>query len=119
MQKWQAIQAVRDAANKEIETKRSAGEVGASLQAELLVQCEGDAYAALASLGEDVKFVFITSKVTLAKGPLKVAVTASSATKCERCWHYSDDVGADAAHPTLCGRCHSNLFGAGEMRHFA
>jgi isoleucyl-tRNA synthetase len=40
----------------------------------------------------------------------------SSAAKCERCWHYRDDVGSDAAHPSLCGRCTSNLFGAGETR---
>ena len=119
LEKWQAIQSVRELANKEIETKRSAGDLGASLQAELVIHCDGAAYDALASLGEDLKFVFITSKVTLAKGPLKVDVTASSATKCERCWHYSDDVGADAAHPSLCGRCNSNLHGAGEVRHFA
>ena len=119
MQKWQAIQAVRDMANKEIETKRATGEVGASLQAELVIQCEGAAFDALASLGEDLKFVFITSKVQLVKGPLKVDVKVSAATKCERCWHYSEDVGADAAHPTLCGRCISNLHGAGEVRHFA
>jgi isoleucyl-tRNA synthetase len=119
LEKWQAIQSVRELATKEIETKRSAGDLGASLQAELVIHCDGAAYDALASLGEDLKFVFITSKVTLAKGPLKVDVTASSATKCERCWHYSDDVGADAAHPSLCGRCNSNLHGAGEVRHFA
>jgi isoleucyl-tRNA synthetase len=119
LEKWAQIQAVRELANKEIETKRSAGELGSSLQAELVIHCEGAAYDALAALGADVKFVFITSKVTLAKGPLKVDVTASSATKCERCWHYSDDVGADAAHPTVCGRCITNLHGAGEVRHFA
>jgi isoleucyl-tRNA synthetase len=119
LEKWAQIQAVRELANKEIETKRSAGELGASLQAELVIHCEGAAYDALAALGADVKFVFITSKVTLAQGPLKVDVTASSATKCERCWHYSDDVGADAAHPTVCGRCITNLHGAGEVRHFA
>jgi isoleucyl-tRNA synthetase len=74
----------------------------------------------LAALGEDLKFVFITSKVTLAKGEgLTVEVKASAATKCERCWHYSDDVGHNPAHPTLCGRCDSNLHGDGEVRHFA
>jgi len=46
-------------------------------------------------------------------------VSASNAVKCERCWHYRDDVGHDAAHPTLCGRCTSNLYGVGETRAFA
>ncbi|RYY70673.1 MAG: hypothetical protein EOO24_49540, partial [Comamonadaceae bacterium] len=40
----------------------------------------------------------------------------SADTKCERCWHWRADVGADPAHPTICGRCVSNLFGAGEAR---
>ena len=119
LEKWAQIQAVRELANKEIETKRSAGELGASLQAELTIHCEGAAYAVLAALGTDLKFVFITSQVVLAKGPLQVEVKASAATKCDRCWHYNDDVGQHAEHPSLCGRCISNLHGAGEVRHFA
>jgi len=120
MDKWATLQHVRETANKEIENKRTEGVVGASLQAELVIHCDGSAYDALASLGDDLKFVFITSKVTLAKGEsLTVEVKASEATKCERCWHYSDDVGHNPAHPTLCGRCDSNLHGDGEVRHFA
>jgi isoleucyl-tRNA synthetase len=114
------VQQVREVANKEIENKRTEGLVGASLQAELVIHCDDATYDALASLGDDLKFVFITSKVALVKGSaLSVEVNASAATKCERCWHYSDDVGHDAAHPTLCGRCNSNLHGAGEVRHCA
>jgi isoleucyl-tRNA synthetase len=61
--------------------------------------------------------VLITSKATLRAGDaLELKVTPSSATKCERCWHWRDDVGADPAHPTICGRCVSNLHGAGEVR---
>jgi len=120
MDKWHAVQQVREIANKEIENKRTEGLVGASLQAELVIHCDGAAYDALASLGDDLKFVFITSKVSLVKGEgLTVDVKASAATKCERCWHYSDDVGHNPAHPTLCGRCDSNLHGDGEVRHFA
>ncbi|MFY7941308.1 MAG: class I tRNA ligase family protein, partial [Burkholderiaceae bacterium] len=120
MDKWHAVQQVRDIANKEIENKRTEGVVGASLQAELTIHCEGASYDALASLGDDLKFVFITSKVALVKGDaLRVDVNASAAPKCERCWHYSDDVGHNPDHPTLCGRCDSNLHGSGEVRHFA
>jgi isoleucyl-tRNA synthetase len=94
--------------------------VGASLQAEITLQAPAADHALLASLGADIKFVFITSKVTLQAGEtLAVQVIASQATKCERCWHYADDVGQDAAHPTICGRCVSNLHGAGETRHIA
>ena len=74
-------------------------------------------FGVLASLGEDLKFVLITSAVTIAPGEsLAVQVTPSGATKCERCWHWRDDVGHDLAHPTICGRCTSNLYGAGEAR---
>jgi isoleucyl-tRNA synthetase len=77
-------------------------------------------HALLDSLGEDLKFVFITSAVTLQAGPQAgVQVSVSGAAKCERCWHYRDDVGHDRAHPGLCGRCTSNLYGAGEQRRIA
>jgi isoleucyl-tRNA synthetase len=122
MDKWATLQKVREIANKEIENKRTEGVVGASLQAELIIHCDDATYDVLASLGDALKFVFITSKVSLAKASgsgLTVEVKASAATKCERCWHYSDDVGHNPEHPTLCGRCDSNLHGDGEVRHFA
>ena len=50
---------------------------------------------------------------------MAVKVTPSEDVKCDRCWHWRADVGADDAHPTICGRCVSNLFGAGETREFA
>ncbi len=115
--KWSRIREIRDIANKDIEAVRAEGKVGASLQANITVTAPADDHALLASLGEDLKFVFITSQVTLQAGDaLAVQVTVSEAAKCERCWHYRDDVGHDAAHPTLCGRCTSNLYGAGETR---
>ncbi|GMV48446.1 MAG: isoleucine--tRNA ligase [Pseudomonadota bacterium] len=115
--KWARLRELRDAANKEIEAVRAAGALGSSLQAELAITAPAADHALLASLGEDLKFVFITSAVTLAEGDaLAIGVTPSAAKKCERCWHWRSDVGADAAHPLLCGRCTGNLFGAGEAR---
>ena len=122
MDKWVNIQHIRELANKKIEEKRTEGLVGASLQAELLIHCDVEAYDALASLGDDLKFVFITSKVSLVKvegAGLTVEVKASDITKCERCWHYSETVGSDPVHPTICNRCTSNLLGDGEKRSFA
>jgi isoleucyl-tRNA synthetase len=115
--KWSSIRSVRDAVNKAIEEVRAAGGVGSSLQAEVTVTAPPETHALLASLGEDLKFVLITSRATLVPGgELAVTVTPSAATKCERCWHWRDDVGHDAAYPTICGRCTSNLYGAGETR---
>ncbi|HJW12679.1 MAG TPA: class I tRNA ligase family protein, partial [Albitalea sp.] len=115
--KWERIREVRNVVNKDIEALRADGKVGSSLQAEITIAAEPGDHALLASLGDDLRFVTITSKATLAAGDaLAVRVAPSTAQKCERCWHYRDDVGHDAAHPTLCGRCTSNLFGEGEPR---
>ena len=66
---------------------------------------------------DELNFILITSTATLLVGDQRsIAVKPSLATKCERCWHYRDDVGADPAHPTICSRCTSNLFGDGERR---
>ncbi|MFY8085147.1 MAG: zinc finger domain-containing protein, partial [Rubrivivax sp.] len=118
--RWARIREIRDVVNKEIEAVRTAGGVGSSLQANVSVHAGDADRALLDSLGEDLKFVFITSVACVrppAEGDvLRVEVTPSSAMKCERCWHWRDDVGQDHAHPTLCGRCVSNLYGAGEPR---
>jgi isoleucyl-tRNA synthetase len=118
--RWSRLRELRDAVNLGIEALRAQGLVGSSLQAEITLTANAQDHALLSSLGDDLKFVFITSAVTLVPGTeLTVSVNASPAVKCERCWHYRQDVGADAAHPTLCKRCTSNLFGAGEHRVFA
>lgn len=118
--KWARIRDIRDAVNKDIEALRAEGKVGSSLQANVALTVSPEDYASLASLGDDLKFVFITSAIDLIAGDaLSIRANSSNSIKCERCWHYRDDVGADPAHPTLCGRCTSNLFGAGEKRRFA
>lgn len=105
---------------KALEEARTANRIGSSLQAQVEVRASGARYDALASLGDDLKFVLITSAATVVKvdaqGDESVDVAASTYPKCERCWHYREDVGAHADHPTLCGRCFSNLFENGETR---
>ncbi len=120
--KWRTVQDVRDQVNKAIEARRTEGQVGSSLQAQVTLRCGGAVHAALASLGEDLKFVFIVSAATLERtdgDAVEVVVTPSPDAKCERCWHWRADVGHDPAHPQICGRCTSNLYGAGEPRQVA
>jgi len=118
--RWAKLREVRAAATKAIEAVRESGGVGSSLQAEIIVEAPADLAAELARLGDDLKFVFITSQATVKQGDvLSVSVAPSAATKCERCWHYRSDVGTDATHSGLCARCISNLYGAGETRAFA
>nr|MBP7421122.1 class I tRNA ligase family protein [Burkholderiaceae bacterium] len=115
--KWSRIREIRDAVNKDIEVLRAGGLVGSSLQANVDLTVAADDHALLASLGDDLRFVFITSAMDLIAGDaLQISAKTSSDVKCERCWHYRDDVGADPAHPTICGRCTSNLYGTGETR---
>ncbi len=121
LQAWQTVLDVRAAANKAIEEKRAQGLVGSSLQSELDIFADGAVYTALSRLGDDLRFVLITSRATLHQraGELGIQVTPSSHAKCDRCWHYRADVCADAEHAHICGRCVSNLFGQGEARSHA
>jgi isoleucyl-tRNA synthetase len=118
--KWARIREIRDTVNKEIEAVRGTGTVGSSLQANVTVAAAAADRELLSTLGDDLRFLLITSAAAVVDGSeLQARVTPSTATKCERCWHWRSDVGADAAHPTICGRCTSNLFGAGEVRSIA
>jgi isoleucyl-tRNA synthetase len=121
--RWQAIRVVRAEAMKKIEEVRSAGGVGSSLQAELEIRAGGETYDLLASLGDDLKFVLICSRVILTQAAeAAIVVTPSPHAKCARCWHWREDVGRHdhaAEHPELCGRCAANLYGSGEAREFA
>jgi isoleucyl-tRNA synthetase len=120
---WQAIISARALAAKEIEVLRSAGEVGSSLQAELEFYAPASSFEALNSLQDDLRFVMITSSTKVYKASTdaehRIVAKKCEHTKCERCWHYRADIGVDAAHPTICGRCVSNLFGKGEARKYA
>lgn len=120
--KWGDILQARAIVNKEIEALRADGKVGSSLQAEITIKCQQPLFSELSSLGDDLRFVLITSAARLEEtsgAGFAVEVNASEAIKCDRCWHYRADVGHDPAHPTICGRCTSNLFGAGEERKYA
>ena len=122
LDKWATVRAVRSDLQKAIEEQRGLGTIGSSLQAAARIEAAPAVYDALASLGEELRFVMIVSEVTLVKSEndeTHLAVRASEGTKCERCWHYVGGVGSTAEHPTLCPRCVSNLFGAGEKRLFA
>jgi isoleucyl-tRNA synthetase len=119
--RWKRLREIRADVVRGIEERRSAGELGSSLQAEVLV--EGQSHEdrdLMKALGADLRYVFITSKAEVGEGidsgRLNVRVTPSAHAKCERCWHYRADVGGCAAHPTICLRCVGNLEGAGEER---
>jgi isoleucyl-tRNA synthetase len=119
---WEKVISVRALANKAIEEKRAQGQVGSSLQSELDIYVNGQVYQSLARFKDDLRFVLITSRASVHQKDgdgVLIEVSPSAHAKCDRCWHYRADVGASAEHPTICGRCVSNLFGDGEPRHYA
>jgi isoleucyl-tRNA synthetase len=97
-----------------------AGRIGSSLQAEVEIRASGAKHDLLASLGNDLRLVLICSKAMLVKvgddAAEGISAVPSPHAKCPRCWHWREDVGVNAEHPELCGRCDANLHGAGEPR---
>ncbi|HWV14834.1 MAG TPA: isoleucine--tRNA ligase [Cellvibrio sp.] len=128
---WELIAQVKDAVNKVLEAKRGSGEIGASLGAEVVLYCDEKLQRELQKLGNELRFVLITStaeiKVLAAAqdavatdvNGLQVSVKKSEQIKCVRCWHHRADVGANAAHPEICLRCVENVDGKGEQRLYA
>ncbi len=115
--KWALIRTARADVTKALEAQREAGKIGSALQAAVEIHCAGEKFDALASLGDDLKFVLIcSSTVAIRDENEQVIATPLEHAKCERCWHVREDVGAHADHPGLCGRCLSNLYGDGEAR---
>nr|WP_211474502.1 isoleucine--tRNA ligase [Collimonas humicola] len=123
IEKFNAVRAVRADVTKQLEEVRVAGGIGSSLQAEVEIKAAAAKYALLTSLGDDLKFVLITSSASVSEVASEaeeaILVTPSTQQKCERCWHYRADVGSHPEHTGLCGRCVANLFGKGEQRHVA
>jgi isoleucyl-tRNA synthetase len=113
--KWSRLRELRDPVRKEIEALRAEGKVGSSLQAEVDFAATGKDYELLASLGNELKFLLITSAARAVRADQLAAQAAPSMhPKCERCWHYLPDVNEEG----LCGRCQKNLHGPGETRQY-
>jgi isoleucyl-tRNA synthetase len=114
-EKWEKLIAVRNDVNKALEAERAAKRIGKSLEAKVILGCDGELYDLLAAEKTLVKEICIVSQAEIERradiasdGEVKnlgVAVTRAEGQKCERCWAFSASVGENAAHPTLCGRC--------------
>jgi isoleucyl-tRNA synthetase len=130
---WDTLLTVRGEVNKVIEQARADKRVGGSLEAAVTLYADSELATKLNSLGEELRFVLLTSGAEVAdysqatedaqqseilKG-LKVALRKADGEKCPRCWHYTTDVGQVAEHAEICGRCVTNVAGDGEKRKFA
>jgi len=129
---WPAFIALKADVARDLERLRTAGRIGAPLDAEVTVYAPAAAAARFEALHDELRFLLITSRaqviatdappaeaVAAAEPGVWIEVKASTAPKCVRCWHLRSDVGSDARHPELCARCVLNVEGPGEERHFA
>ena len=130
---WQAILNVKETVNKAYEIARTDKVINANLSANVTVYAPDTIMASLNRLGDELKFVLISSQasvkpfaekpsdVTYSDEDSQVAVVVKPATgeKCIRCWHIREDIGINPAHPEICGRCAQNVEGQGEVRHYA
>ncbi|MEO5342881.1 MAG: isoleucine--tRNA ligase [Gammaproteobacteria bacterium SHHR-1] len=129
---WDRVLEARIAIGKQLEGLRKAGTIGSSLDAEVDIYADAETLALLGQLGDELRFVLISSYARLhplADAPadaiatdlagIKLGLSASAHSKCVRCWHHRADVGSHAEHPELCGRCLENVVGEGEQRRFA
>ncbi len=132
---WTQMLELRAAVSRELEKLRVSGAIGAPLDAGITLYAKDATFTSLSKLGDELRFVFITSDAQVAPASARPvdAIAASEAAdnavwisvkpvefgKCVRCWHKRPDVGAHAGHPELCGRCVTNVAGAGEERRYA
>lgn len=130
MDDWNELYLIRDGVNKSLEEMRQKNEIGSALAAEVTVYADDKVMPKLTRLGEELRFLLITSVAQvkpLSTAPaglianeqhIAISVAASTHEKCARCWHRRADVGQDSQHPELCLRCVGNISGHDEMRHF-
>jgi isoleucyl-tRNA synthetase len=127
---WEALIALRAAVTRELEKLRESAVIGAPLEAQVDVWCQPAQFARHAALGDELRFLLITSAARVRQGDapadavavaegVAIRVAPVEAPKCVRCWHRLADVGTHAEHPDLCGRCVTNLGSEGETRHYA
>ena len=130
---WDELLKVRGEVNKVLEQARADKQIGGALEASVTLYADADLAAKLNSLGDELRFVLLTSGAQvaeLAQAPaeaqqsetvkgLKIGLHKAAGDKCPRCWHYTTDIGQNADHADICGRCVTNVAGSGEQRKFA
>jgi isoleucyl-tRNA synthetase len=128
---WPALIALKADVARDLERLRTAGEIGAPLQAEVVIYAPAAQAGRFVALRDELRFLLITSQARVVETDTPAASTVptsepgvwievkpSTQPKCVRCWHLRSDVGSDSRHPALCARCVLNVEGPGEERQF-
>ena len=118
---WKVIFAVKDSVNQNIEKARADSVIKGSLDAKIRISCSSETYGALKKIDNELKFVFIASEVELIEDSntkLSIDIANYDQKKCIRCWNKCESVGSLENDPEICSRCHTNVYGDGEVRKF-
>ena len=118
---WKVIFAVKDSVNQNIEKARADSVIKGSLDAKIRISCSSETYGALKKIDNELKFVFIASEVELIEDSntkLSIDIANYDQKKCIRCWNKCESVGSHENDPEICSRCHTNVYGDGEVRKF-
>ena len=118
---WKVIFAVKDSVNQNIEKARADSVIKGSLDAKIRISCSSEIYSALKKIDNELKFVFIASEVELIEDSntkLSIDIANYDQKKCIRCWNKCESVGSHENDPEICSRCHTNIYGDGEVRKF-
>ena len=126
---WNCVLEIKKIVSKALEEKRSENIIGSPLDADVVLHCSSELKNILNVFENELKFIFITSSVTLNKlnnkvsdtieidnNKISVSIKNSPNNKCDRCWHKCATVGEDKKYNNICSRCISNVYGDGEIR---
>jgi len=116
---WQRIFEIKDLVNQSIEGLRNENKLKGSLDANVIISANKEDKAILDKLGDELHFVFISSKASVKVGvTLEISIDHINEEKCTRCWHKDSSVGESQSHPEICSRCEENIDSDGEVRYF-
>jgi isoleucyl-tRNA synthetase len=114
---WRDLFAFREQVLPELEKARQAKSIGKSLEAQVKLGLRDGVSSWVVDYLVPLKELLNVSEITTFHLPSKEAtdkdvagfpfaqVERATGQKCERCWHYENDVGQTNEHPTICARC--------------
>lgn len=108
LRNWDRLIEVRDEVLKHLEVARNEKRIGAPLEAKVILEAGADLLPLLTEYARELAPLFIVSEVAVTPGEgagVRVRVERASGVKCERCWKFTLDIGADARFPTVCASC--------------
>ncbi|HDM76788.1 MAG TPA: isoleucine--tRNA ligase, partial [Deltaproteobacteria bacterium] len=123
LKNWgETLDIIRGEVTKALEEARKNKVIGHSLDAYVKLTLPENWQSMFEGREEDLRSIFIVSKVSLCSDDdmpadarnsevpgLRVYVEKAPGAKCERCWVWSETVGEDSEHPTVCLRCREVL----------